>query len=102
MSKERHSGIVLGLLAGAAIGSLLGVLFAPEKGSETRKRVRRKAEDFRDEALDRYEDIKEDALEYYECLSEKARQGVETIRNEYEKFKQKRDGDSSAQIEGEL
>jgi len=48
------------------------------------------------------EDIKEDALEYYECLSEKARQGVETIRNEYEKFKQKRDGDSSAQIEGEL
>ena len=90
------------MLAGAAIGSLLGVLFAPEKGSETRKRVRRKAEDFRDEALDRYEDIKEDALEYYECLSEKARQGVETIRNEYEKFKQKRDGDSSTQIEGEL
>ena len=95
MSKERNSGIVLGLLAGAAIGSLLGVLFAPEKGSETRKRVRRKAEDFRDEALDRYEDIKEEALE-------KARQGVETIRNEYEKFKQKRDGDSSTQIEGEL
>ena len=52
--------------------------------------------------MDRYEDIKEDALEYYECLSEKARQGVETIRNEYEKFKQKRDGDSSTQIEGEL
>ena len=102
MSKERNSGIVLGLLAGAAIGSLLGVLFAPEKGSETRKRVRRKAEDFRDEALDRYEDLKEEALEYYECLSEKARQGVETIRNEYEKFKQKRDGDSSTQIEGEL
>ena len=102
MSKERNSGIVLGLLAGAAIGSLLGVLFEPEKGSETRKRVRRNAEDFRDEALDRYEDIKEDALEYYECLSEKARQGVETIRNEYEKFKQKRDGNSSTQIEGEL
>ena len=39
MSKERNSGIVLGLLAGAAIGSLLGVLFAPEKGSETRKRM---------------------------------------------------------------
>ena len=55
MSKERNSGIVLGLLAGAAIGSLLGVLFAPEKGSETRKRVRRKAEDLRDEALECYD-----------------------------------------------
>ena len=102
MSKERNSGIVLGLLAGAAIGSLLGVLFAPEKGSETRKRVRRKAEDLRDEALECYDNVREEALEYYEGLSEKARQGVETIRNEYEKFKQKRDGDSSTQIEGEL
>ena len=55
-----------------------------------------------EENVEVYEDIKEDALEYYECLSEKARQGVETIRNEYEKFKQKRDGDSSTQIEGEL
>ena len=102
MSKERNSGIVLGLLAGAAIGSLLGVLFAPEKGSETRKRVRRKAEDLRDEALECYDNVREEALEYYEGLSEKARQGVETIRNEYEKFKQKRDGNSSTQIEGEL
>ena len=41
MSKERNSGIVLGLLAGAAIGSLLGVLFAPEKGCDTRKKVKR-------------------------------------------------------------
>ena len=55
MSRERNSGIVLGLLAGAAIGSLLGVLFAPEKGVETRRKIRRKAEDLRDEALDHYE-----------------------------------------------
>ncbi|RKW61570.1 MAG: YtxH domain-containing protein, partial [Riemerella sp.] len=48
MSRERNSGIVLGILAGAAIGSLLGVLFAPEKGVETRRKLRRKAEDLRD------------------------------------------------------
>ena len=54
MSRERNSGIVLGILAGAAIGSLLGVLFAPEKGVETRRKLRRKAEDLRDEALDHY------------------------------------------------
>ena len=99
MSKERNSGIVLGLLAGAAIGSLLGVWFAPEKGSETRKRVRRKAEDLRDEALECYDNVREEALEYYEGLSEKARQGVETLRNEYEKFKQKREENSIAQTE---
>lgn len=31
--------IVLGLLAGIAIGSLAGILFAPEKGSTTRKNI---------------------------------------------------------------
>lgn len=76
MSRERNSGIVLGLLAGAAIGSLLGVLFAPEKGCETRKRVRRKAEDLLDEAS-----------EQYELLSEKAKQGVDALKQEYEKYK---------------
>ena len=59
MSRERNSGIVLGILAGAAIGSLLGVLFAPEKGVETRRKLRRKAEDLRDEALDHYEHLRD-------------------------------------------
>lgn len=81
MSKERNSGIVLGLLAGAAIGSLLGVLFAPEKGEETRKRVRRKIEDLTDEAL-----------EQYEVLSEKTKNGVERVisnaKQGYEKYKE--------------
>lgn len=33
--------VVLGILAGVAIGSLLGILLAPEKGSDTRKKLTR-------------------------------------------------------------
>lgn len=91
MSRERNSGIVLGILAGAAIGSLLGVLFAPEKGVETRRKLRRKAEDLRDEALDHYEHLRDEALERYENISGKVKQGAEKVvadvKESYENYK---------------
>ena len=91
MSRERNSGIVLGILAGAAIGSLLGVLFAPEKGVETRRKLRRKAEDLRDEALDHSEHLRDQALERYENISGKVKQGAEKVvadvKESYENYK---------------
>ena len=40
MEKENNSAGVIGaVLLGAAIGGVLGVLFAPEKGTETRKKL---------------------------------------------------------------
>lgn len=40
-----NSRIVLGLLAGAAAGAIAGILFAPGKGSETRKRISKATND---------------------------------------------------------
>ncbi|MDB5228718.1 MAG: gas vesicle protein [Bacteroidota bacterium] len=40
--------VLLGVLAGVAAGATLGILFAPDKGSNTRKKIVERGEDYVD------------------------------------------------------
>ena len=46
------SKILLGFIAGAAIGGALGILLAPDKGSETRRKIVEKGSDLSDSISD--------------------------------------------------
>lgn len=49
MENSNNTGKIIGaVLVGVAIGGVLGVLFAPDKGSVTRKKLLAKGEDFKD------------------------------------------------------
>jgi len=49
--------VVMGVLAGIAVGALLGVLFAPDKGSETRKKMAEKGGDLVDGVKDKLNNL---------------------------------------------
>jgi gas vesicle protein len=56
--------VLLGVLAGVAAGALLGVLFAPDKGWNTRKRISKKADEYVDGLREKFD-------EFLDTISEK-------------------------------
>jgi len=58
--------ILLGVLAGVAIGATIGILFAPDKGSATRKKISRKSDAYADELEKKFNEFIESITEKYE------------------------------------
>jgi gas vesicle protein len=74
--------VLLSVLAGVAVGAVLGVLFAPDKGWNTRKRISKKGEDLVD-------DLKEKFEEFLDSISEKVDEVKEDVADISEKNKSK-------------
>ncbi len=70
--------VLLGVLAGVAAGALLGVLFAPDKGWNTRKRITKKADEYMDGLREKFD-------EFLETITEK----VAEVKDEVSDFTEK-------------
>lgn len=74
---EDSGKVVLGLLAGVAIGATLGILFAPDKGEATRRNIQTRVEDLEDDLEDRFEDFLDDMKQKFSELKKQAEGAVE-------------------------
>jgi gas vesicle protein len=60
MENSKTAGLLIGgLILGAAIGATLGILFAPDKGSVTRKKLCDKSKGLKDSLKEKINDLVE-------------------------------------------
>ena len=66
------SGKVLAsVLVGAAAGAILGILFAPDKGTETRRKIAEKGSGLVDSVKDKVSEYSDAISEKYDSVKEK-------------------------------
>ena len=70
--------VVLGLMAGFAAGTLLGLLFAPDKGTNTRKKISKKKHAYSDAAEEKFDTFIDEVSEKFEALKDE----VEFVKSE--------------------
>ena len=80
--------IAVSFLAGAATGFILGVLFAPASGKETRKKITDEVSKTGEKAKEGFDKISKEAEKSIKVVKEKTQEGIDVIKDFIDKKKE--------------
>jgi gas vesicle protein len=81
--------IIVGVLAGVAVGAVAGLLLAPDKGSETRKRLLSQSNDYLDVLYQKFDEFVENVTQNLET---KQRESAEITKQGKAKYEEAKNG----------
>ena len=77
--------VVLGVIAGAATGALLGILYAPARGAITRRSICLKGEQGLDDLKDKFNEYIDKITDRFEKVKDDVNELVDEIKDKVEK-----------------
>lgn len=86
---------ILGFMAGAAAGALIGVLYAPEKGEKTRKNIKKKGSRYAEDVKDGMNDFMDDIKERLDGIKKEASDTAKEARDKVDELKKKASASSN-------
>lgn len=80
--KSSSSGFafIAGLVVGGAVGAIAGLLFAPETGEDTRKKVSEKSKEWVDDYKNKFDDLKDSVNEVLEDVKKGAAEVMDDVK----------------------
>lgn len=79
--------LLLGVLAGLAAGAMAGILFAPDKGKVTRRKITKKGEDYVGEIKEKFNGLIDDLSQKMDATKAKADEMVSNAKSKLEDTK---------------
>jgi gas vesicle protein len=68
------SKVLMGVLGGVALGAVAGILFAPAKGTKTRKKIMKKGNNLKKDMKNKFEDVYKTISTKYDNVLDQAKE----------------------------
>lgn len=79
--------IISGVLIGAAAGAILGILFAPDSGSETRRKISERGNDLSDNLKNKFNDFVDAVSNKFQGAKEEAKNVASKGKEKFDEWK---------------